>query len=355
MPTLRSFKMTLNRRALLTSSAAMAVSAAIGRPALADTKKLVLGTFGGIFETSLKNMAPDIRAAGYDLDLAIGSSQLTLTKLLSAQDRSPFDAVMMTAEAMLVAAEKGKLRTVTTKEIAGIGHIQKLLLKPFEVEGGYAATPLHWKVMGILWRKDLVPFEISSWHDLWRPELKGRISVQNMPTLGGASLLITAAIINGGSATNLEPGWKALKALRPNIRDFYAISSNALTSLVAGDTWATVNVADLGVPLAARNVVATVPKEGCPYSPEGLGFPKDPPAGDAAFGFADYMLKPGSQAKWASLAKVAPSVEMPMPPDLKNEIVENDAILSSLFDINFLEMGKQMPVWADRWRKEIVG
>ncbi|MBX3540137.1 MAG: extracellular solute-binding protein [Chelatococcus sp.] len=347
--------MTLSRRTLIASSVMAGACGLFAKPALAQSRKLVLGTFGGVFETALKTMGPDIAKAGYELELAIGSSQLTLTKLQAARERSPFDAVMMTAEAMLTASEKGLLRPVTAKEIPGVANIQPRLLKPFEVPDGYASTPLHWKALGILWRKDLVPFEITSWHDLWRPELKGRISVQNMPTLGAASILITAAIINGGSASNLEPGWKAMQALRPNIRDFYAISSNALTSLVAGDTWATVNVADLGIPLASRNVVATVPKEGAPYSPEGLGFPKNPPSGDLAFGFADFMLQPQQQTQWASLAKVAPSIAMEVPASLKSEIVENDAILGSLLDINFLEMGQRMPAWADRWRKEIVG
>ncbi len=347
--------MTLSRRALIASSMAAGTAGLLGLPALSQPRTLVLGSFGGIFESALKAMAPDIAKAGYELQLAIGGSQLTLTKLQAAGDRSPFDAVMMTAEATLTASQRGLLRPVTAREIPALPTIQQRLLKPFEVAGGYASTPLHWKAIGILWRKDLVPFEITSWHDLWRPELKGRISVQNMPTLGAASLLITAAIINGGSASNVEPGWKAMLALRPNIRDFYTVSSNALTSLVAGDTWVSVNVADLGVPLASRNVFATVPKEGAPYSPEGLGYPKRAPAGDAAFGFADYMLSPVAQERWASLAKVAPSIDMPIPAALAKEIVESDAILGSLLDINFLEMGMQMPGWADRWRKEIVG
>ncbi len=201
----------------------------------------------------------------------------------------------------------------------------------------------------------MVPFEITSWRDLWRPELRNRISIQNMPTLGGALMLIAAAIAHGGSQKNLEPGWKALQALRPNVRDFFAISSNAMTSLVAGDTWVTVNTLDLGVPLVGRNVVATVPVEGIGYSPEGLGFPKSAPHAANALKFANFMLDKKTQIDWANLANVAPSTQVPVPPDLQKNLLETDEAMAKLFDIDFLGVGQNMQAWAERWRQDVVG
>jgi putative spermidine/putrescine transport system substrate-binding protein len=334
----------------------MAAGSLIGsRPAAAQPQGFVLGTFGGIFETALKEMGPELAKAGLAPELSVGGSQLTLTKLQAGRERSPFDAVMMTAEAMLIAHQRGLLATVTPADLPNLTRVQQRLLEPFKVNGGYASTPLHWKAIGILWRKDLVPFEITSWQDLWRPELKGRISVQNMPTLGAASMLIAAAVINGGSQKNLEPGWKAMRALRPNIREFYSISSNALTSLVAGDTWVSVNVADLGLPLASRNVATTVPKEGAPYSPEGLGYPRYAANPAAARSFGNFMLSEAAQRTWCGQAKVAPATAVELDAAARSQIVEDEAILSKLMEIDFLDMGNSIRGWADRWRQEVVG
>lgn len=350
--------MDFERRAFLSGLlGAAAMPASInGSLAQGQPKPVVLGTFGGIFETALNELKPSIRQdAGVDLQLSIGSSALILTKLAASPQRSPFDAVMMTAETIRVGVNRGLLRTVSEKEIPNLSKIQPALLAPYKVDGGYAGAPVHWKIVGILWRKDLVPFEITYWQDLWRPELRNRVSVQNMPTLGASVLLIISSLINGGDQKNLEPGWKALKALRPNIREFYAITSNALTSLVAGDTWVSVNVLDLGLPLAAKNVVATLPKEGGAFSPEGLAFPATASDPASAFRLAQSMLEDQNQIAWARAAKVAPSTNVKLPNDVQANMVETADLLGKMFNIDFLDMGNNLENWAGRWRRDVVG
>ncbi len=346
------------RRALAGSVVAGAVPVLGLSPAwgAVEAGRLSFGGFGGIFDTAMNALRAPLKAqAGLELDKTAAGSQILLAKLQASQGQPPFDAVMMTAEAMLMGSQKGLLQTVTPATIPNMSAIQKRILAPFQVDGGYCSAPVHWKVIGILWRHDLVPFEIKSWRDLWRPELRNRISIQNMPTLGGALMLIAAAIAHGGSQTNLEPGWKALAALRPNVRDFFAISSNAMTSLVAGDTWVTVNTLDLGLPLVGKNVTATVPLEGIGYSPEGLGFPKSAPNAANALKFGNFMLEQQTQLEWAKLADVAPSTHVAVPPDLQKSLVEDEAMLGKLFDIDFLGMGQNMQAWAERWRQDVVG
>jgi putative spermidine/putrescine transport system substrate-binding protein len=352
--------MLIGRRKTLALAAGLAGSMALdgGRQAWADDgpNQFTLGCFGGIFDTALNTLRPALQTqTGLEMQKTAATSQIILAKLAASQGRPPFDAVMMTAEAMLLAAQRGMLRTVSAQDIPNIPLIQQRILAPFRADGGFHSVPVHWKIIGILWRRDLVPFEIRSWQDLWRPELRNRISVQNMPTLGGALMLIAAANAHGGSQKNLEPGWKAMQALRPNVRDFYAITSNAITSLVAGDTWVSVNTLDLGRPLAPRNVVATIPTEGVTYSPEGLGFPTGAANTPDALKFANFMLDPQQQVAWAGLAKVAPSTRVVVPADVQKDLIETDAVLAKLFDIDFLDIGMNMQKWSERWRQDVVG
>lgn len=339
------------RHFLAAAAAGQFVGPAMGQ----DVNTVHLGTFGGVFELAYKALAPAFKSeTGLDINLSIGSSQLTRTKLEAANGRSPFDGVMIGPEAVLMVAKQNLLTPITERNVPNVARIQKRLLAPYRIDGGYASAPLHWKAIGIIWRKDLVPFEITSWHDLWRPELRNRISVQNMPTLGAALSLIVAAIVNGGDQRNLEPGWKALKALKPNIREFYAVTSNALTSLVAGDTWASINTLDLGLPLGAKGIVATIPKEGITYSPEGIAIPKGSKNEAGALRLLNFMLEDKNQLTWARNARVAPSTSVIVPADVKKDLIESDALLDKLFDVNFLDIGENIRNWADRWRREVV-
>ena len=355
----KSLTGAINRRNLLRSTAALGALPLLGGAAtraLAANTTVNLGCWGGVFEKGLLEMSPGVAEnTGVDLALNVGGSQVTLAKLKASPGNPPFDAVMMTAEAMRGAEKEGLLSPVTEAELPNLTRIQPRLLDPFKVDGGYTTIPLHWKAMGILWREDLVPFEITSWKDLWRPELKNRISVQNMPTLGGALMLMTANRINGGTAGDMEPGWEAMKELKPNVREFFSVSSNALASLAAGDTWVTINTLDLGLPMADRGVKATVPVEGVNYSPEGFAIPKGAAEREAALRFINYMLEPEQQITWCSAVHTAPATDVAVPPELASNIVETDAVLEKLFDIDFMEMADNMAAWSDRWRREIAG
>ena len=51
----------------------------------------------------------------------------------------------------------------------------------------------------------------------------------------------------------------------------------------------------------------------------------------------------------------APATDVAVPPELASNIVETDAVLEKLFDIDFMEMADNMAAWSDRWRREIAG
>jgi hypothetical protein len=67
------------------------------------------------------------------------------------------------------------------------------------------------------------------------------------------------------------------------------------------------------------------------------------------------MLDPQQQVAWAGLAKVAPSTKVAVPADVQKDLIETDAVLAKLFDIDFLDIGMNMQKWSERWRQDVVG
>ena len=59
----------------------------------------------------------------------------------------------------------------------------------------------------------------DSWADLWKPELKGKLSAPDFDT---SHLVVVAAKLEGGDAATWEKGQDKLKALKPNFKAFYA-------------------------------------------------------------------------------------------------------------------------------------
>src|SRR5262249_22986254 len=57
----------------------------------------------------------------------------------------------------------------------------------------------------------------TSWDDLWRPEYKGRVGLTALNSSLGMAFMVELARLKGGSERNLEPAFKALKTLLPNV------------------------------------------------------------------------------------------------------------------------------------------
>jgi len=316
------------------------------------------GEIGGVFDAAYKALGAKFQQqTGIEMVTDVASSEPMLAKLEAAAGQPAYNAVAISFDAVLRGLQRDLIEPIKMSDVPSIGNLQPNIQAPLLLGSGMiGGIPTHWKAIGILWRKDKVPFEITSWKDLWRPELANRISVQKMPTLGAALMLIAANIVNGGSQKddNMEPGWAAMKALKPNIREFYPLTSAAITSLIAGDTWVSVNTLDLGLPLASENIVTTIPTEGCTWAGDAMCFPKGSDNRATALKFADFMLQDENQIEWAKQAQVAPSTKVVLPPDVQSGLIENADAVSRLFPIDFLHAGTNLPKWADRWQREIA-
>jgi putative spermidine/putrescine transport system substrate-binding protein len=97
-------------------------------------------------------------------------------------------------------------------------------------------------LFGLIYRKDMAPFELTKWDDLADPRLKGKLGVPTAQFAGGR-WLIMAALANGGSENNLEPGMAFLKKIKPNVLSFYSTDGESVKVIQSGE----VAVAGFGI------------------------------------------------------------------------------------------------------------
>ena len=85
-------------------------------------------------------------------------------------------------------------------------------------------------MIGIAYNPKKITTPPTSWEDLWKPEYKGRVGITGLGSSLGTAFMVEIAKLNGGSETNIEPAFEAMKKLLPNVGAI-APSPGALAAL----------------------------------------------------------------------------------------------------------------------------
>jgi putative spermidine/putrescine transport system substrate-binding protein len=71
--------------------------------------------------------------------------------------------------------------------------------------------------VGLTYNPEKIKTPPTSWRDLWKPEFKGRVGITTLNSTLGTGWLVEVAKMYGGSESNVEPGFKAINELKPNL------------------------------------------------------------------------------------------------------------------------------------------
>ncbi|MFR0978865.1 MAG: ABC transporter substrate-binding protein [Holdemania filiformis] len=90
--------------------------------------------------------------------------------------------------------------------------------------------------IGIIYDKEAVGFEITSWADLWKPELAGKLSIPELSTTFGPAMVYLASDYKGVDITTDDgtAAFEALNELKSNIVRTYSKSSDLANMFAAG-------------------------------------------------------------------------------------------------------------------------
>jgi spermidine/putrescine-binding protein len=350
----------LDRRAFLSSSAgvgALLALAACGSSGTSSsganshvTKQLTGQIWGGVWEEAADQHVDAMirRATGLDITYSVAAGgQLPTVQ----QNPGKYDLAWLIGSDAVQGYQTGVTEAIDKTKITNYSTLLPTLVKGQTINGKLTGVPISYGAEGILWRKDKVPFTITSWKDLWRPELKGQIAIQNAPSIGGFFLIYAGARVFGTGPNDFAAGWTAIQKLAPNVQYLYTISSDPIDKLADGSIWVAVTLADQGIPLKSENVEVTLPTEGVPWSVQNLTIPKTSLQKDLAYDVINYMLSHQGQTAWAEYAKAAPaSSSASLPKSVQSTLVETPALSKKLWPINWEQLGADTDSWTTRWQ-----
>lgn len=346
--------MDANRRHLLTGALTLAALHAFPGLGRAQARKLVFATFTGSWEEAHRAvLVPAFRrsAGGADMVLDPMLSVDQIAKVTAARSNPPIDVMLHDPGPALVAIGQDLAEPFP---VAQSTHYGDLIADAQEPTG---PAPF-FQVVGLTYNPEKVKTPPTSWADLWKPEFKGRVGITNLNSTLGTGWLVEVARMHGGSETNVEPGFKAVADLKPNLA---AVAANpgALATLYQQEQ------VDIGPGnfnaiqiLKARGVPVefVAPKEGAIAFKTTMHIVKNSPQKELAFKLIEAAISPEVQTRLmeSPYLIVPTNTKVKMGGEIAKVLAKDTDDLKRKFVFqDWKAINQNRAAWIERFNREI--
>lgn len=327
-------------------------SVALGLPQLghAQPGRLVVTHFGGPYTALDKVLGKPFADAG--LGTISYESELSTSALGKMQAGvAPFDVAMLSRAPALRAGRAGLVIPIARNELPNL----KNAIEGSYVTNGFGATMVMDSVSFAVNTK-LAGTPITSWLDLWRPELAGKIALPaarvEMPT---AMIAMMARAIGGDYKDEkaVDEAFKRFAALKKNVRVFFNDPAQGLSLIERGEV-AIVPQFSLRISslLRTNSAIARVtPKEGVAAYPYDLVITKNCKDPALAKRYIDFVLSKEMQTSLATTLLATPvNRGVTLPPAVADKVLTDPSKLVFLDDGY---IASKQAAWLTRWEREI--
>jgi putative spermidine/putrescine transport system substrate-binding protein len=268
-------------------------------------EKLIISSWGGswkdlIADTAAKKFTAD---TGVEVEFITGGTIDRLNKAKLAKDDPESDITFTTSHVGWLYANDGLFETLDLAKIPNAANlVSQAKISPYHI-GCWAY------VYTIGYRPDLLPAGITfdSWADLWRPELKGKISA---PDFDASHLIAVAAKLEGADVSDWQKGQARLKALKPNFKSFYSDDAGSQQLMQSGEAPVQVMLSMNAYYIQGQgvNVKLVIPKEGAVLGVDTVAIMKGSKKTELAYKFINALLDPNVQTQIATQKKGSPVI-----------------------------------------------
>src|SRR5581483_2059003 len=246
-----------------------------------------------------------------------GASTDTNAKLQAQKAHPQIDVAIVDAGPQAQAASLGLLAPLDPKIVTNLKDVYPVAKLPGDVGVAIGLVAIGLSYNTKVFADNHWP-AMTSWHDLERPELKGKLVLPSITQTYGIMLLIMEARLNGGSESNIEPGFAAMKKIAPYAVNFDKtadVSNYFLQGQADATVWGNSRTNTLratGFPIQF-----VYPKEGAGALLATANLVKGAPNATLAQQFINYLLEPEVQVANAKTVFFGPTNgRTKIPPDV---------------------------------------
>jgi putative spermidine/putrescine transport system substrate-binding protein len=353
-PFARHLSRHLPRRLLLAAGAGVALAALSGGAGLAQQPQIVVSTFG-INQDAFKRILfdPFERECGCRIVVDSGNNADRLAKLEARRDNPNVDMGVFLDFTALEAANKGLLERIDLARIPNAARIYDFARDPLGNGMGVGYTAFS---TSIVYRTDKLQ-NVTSWADLWRPELRQRVALPNITTSQAPNVLMMAERTFGGASPEFATGIDRIAALKPNIVTFYERGAQLVTLFAQDEIWAAPagrfnwgNLRKTGLPLAWLT-----PKEGEAGGVNVMVMVKGTKHPDIVYRLMDRWLSAPVQKALADALVDSPvNRDVTLAPEIAEVSTYGEASLSKLVLIPPAAVLQHRGAWVSGWNAKVA-
>lgn len=280
-----------------------------------------------------------------------GNNADRLAKLVARKDNPNIDVVAFSTEFLLRAVQADIIQPYDPAKLKNIEQLYDWAKDPLGNKMGVGYTISGYT---LFYREDKVKEPITSWKDLWRPDLKGYVSLPDITTTNGPATIALIAKAWGGDLNNDQIAWDKLAELKPNLVTTYKNSAELITLVQQDEVWvsgystfAWGNLLNTKKPLKS-----VVPKEGLVGFVNTLSVVKGTPNAELAHAYIDFMISQQVQlAEALDLVDSPANKNVQVPPEIAAKLTYGDNVIKSLIFLNDQQIAAKRPGWIERWNK----
>lgn len=316
-----------------------------------EGQELKISTFSFNAELLQKNVYdPFMEATGCKLIVEGGKNAERVTKIKETPEN--YDVVIIGDAFIADLIDAGLIDTIDSSKLTNLEALYENAKAPFGAEYGPAYT---FNRLGIVYDKATCPIEITSWADLWNPELKGQIAIPDITTTSGPLFYYSTAKMAG-----LTPGqdddaiFEKFAELKPNVMKTYTSANDTITMLNQGEISVAVllDFSYTAAKSASEDYIWVDPAEGNYSGYNTINVIKGCQNKELAETFIDFYI-----SKEVQLAEALDGVDSPVRTDV--ELTEEQAanftygkeMIDSLLLPDWEVINANKADWTNRWNE----
>ena len=275
-----------------------------------------------------------------------------LAKLEETQG-GDYDLVIADDYIIDLAIQEGLVQKLDQAKIPNFSNINPLYQGYFFDEQNEYTVPYGAGMPLIVYDKDAVGFEMTSYEDLWNPALEDNVAIiGNYRVIDGIALKTMGESFNTEDLDVIEAAGEKLYELAPNIR--LINDNNTQDYILSGEVKAAfMYTSQVNTALAAN------PELSVAYPSEGLGFgimagfiPSKAPNAEAAHAFLNYILQPEVSAQcfeYIGYYCTTKAAEEYISEDMKDSLIVPESVTSGEIIQNISQEAedKHAEIWKE--------
>ena len=273
---------------------------------------------------------------------------------LQARGGAGVDVIYLTDSFSQVGIEAGLFQQIDRARLSNIGDLYEMAQDP---QGGYGPAYTIGRV-GIVYDSATVE-PITSWGDLWREDLAGKITLPGITTTAGPMVVLRAADHAGVDAfAETDAAFGAIEAMQGNVVKNYNTGSEMINLISTGEA----SVA-LAQDFALASLTEAVPtmtwatlEDGDIATLNTINIPTGAENVDLAYQFIDFVLSLEVQQRNAMEGVDAPvHTGVELPPEVAAGWTYGADQIGSLNRIDYAAINAVKTDWIDRWNELFGG